>query len=157
VELAPRKRFVHRFELLEWSPPLAQCLIVCASGTYVRTLAHDLGGELGPGACLEALTRTAVGPFSLENAVDAGALEGMDRAALLSRSLEPAAALPDWPSITLDTEETRALVQGLLGPLRDRGLEDASFRALDSSGRLVALVQGGPDPRSLRGFGGDAA
>jgi tRNA pseudouridine55 synthase len=154
-DLASRKRFVHRFELLEWSPPLARCRIVCASGTYVRTLAHDVGQELGPGACLEALTRTAIGPFALEDAMDLSALEGMDRAALLARSLEPAAALPDWPSFTLADPETRALVQGLLGPLQDRRLADASFRALDPAGHLVALVQGGPEPRILRGFGGD--
>jgi tRNA pseudouridine55 synthase len=157
IDLAPRRRFVHRFELLEWTPPVARCAIVCASGTYVRTLAHDLGRALGPGGCLEALERTAIGPFRLADALDAEALDTMTGDELTARALEPAGALPDWPFITLEDEAIRALVRGLVGPLADRHLPPGAYRALDDAGQLIALVEGGPTPRILRGFRGDPA
>jgi len=157
LDLAPRRRFVHRFELLDWSPPLARSFIECASGTYVRTLAHDLGRALGPGGCLESLERTGIGPFALADAIDLTSVETLSNEAFTGNMLEPALALPDWPSITLDDDETFALVRGLVGPLCDRRLDDRAFRALDKDGQLVALVQGGRAPHILRGFRGEPA
>jgi len=157
LDLAPRRRYVHRFELREWTPPVARCLIECASGTYVRTLAHDLGQALGTGGCLEALERTGIGPFRLDDAVDVLTLDTISPETLSLRVLKPAVALPDWPAITVDDDEIQALVYGLVGPLCDRRLEDCAFRALDREGELVALVHGGRAPRILRGFRGDSA
>ncbi|HET9233105.1 MAG TPA: tRNA pseudouridine(55) synthase TruB, partial [Candidatus Eisenbacteria bacterium] len=155
LDLAPRRRYVHRFELLEWTPPLARTHIVCASGTYVRTLAHDLGDALGTGASLDSLERKGIGPFRLEDAIGMHALDAMSRAELLARALEPADALPDWPSIVLEEIEVDALVRGLVGPLCDRRLDDRCFRALDQEGHLIALVQGGRSPHIVRGFRGE--
>ena len=157
LDLAPRRRYVHRFELLDWTPPVARCVIECASGTYVRTLAHDLGQAVGTGGCLEALERTGIGPFRLAGAVDLLTLDAMSPETLSLQTLKPAVALPDWPVITLDDDEIQALVYGLVGPLCDRRLEDRAFRALDREGDLVALVHGGRAPRILRGFRGDPA
>jgi tRNA pseudouridine55 synthase len=60
---------VERFELLRFEPPLATFRIVCSSGTYVRSLAHDLGRHLGCGAHLESLRRLRSGDFGIEQAV----------------------------------------------------------------------------------------
>ncbi|GIX08237.1 MAG: hypothetical protein KatS3mg115_2640 [Candidatus Poribacteria bacterium] len=58
-----------RFELLEWTPPELRIRIVCSRGTYVRTLAHEIGRRLGCGGHLAELVRTRSGPFRLEEAV----------------------------------------------------------------------------------------
>ena len=157
LDLAPRRRYVHRFELLEWTPPVARAVIECASGTYVRTLAHDLGSLLGTGGCLESLERTGIGPFRLHDAVHLETLEALSPEALNGHVHEAAVALPDWPAITLDDAEIQAMVWGMPGPLFHRQLENRAFRALDRDGELVALVHGGQTPRILRVFRSDAA
>ncbi len=68
VEREPRAVTIERFELRSCEPPLAEFRVICSGGTYVRTLAHDLGRAIGCGAHLAELTRTHVGPFSLEQA-----------------------------------------------------------------------------------------
>ena len=69
VERAPRPVTIHRFDLEPTDDPLVvRATVECSSGTYVRTLAADLGERLGGGAHLSALRRTAVGPFTLDDA-----------------------------------------------------------------------------------------
>ena len=68
VELAPRKITVHHLEVLEWAPPEVVIDVHCSSGTYVRSLANDLGATLGCGAYLVGLRRTKSGRFSLREA-----------------------------------------------------------------------------------------
>ena len=65
VELEPRKITVHHLEVLEWAPPEVVIDVFCSSGTYVRSLANDLGRELGVGAHLVGLRRTKSGRFTL--------------------------------------------------------------------------------------------
>jgi len=69
VELEPRKITVHHLEVLEWAPPEVVIDVHCSSGTYVRSLANDLGEKLGCGAYLVGLRRTKSGRFSLRDAV----------------------------------------------------------------------------------------
>ncbi len=69
VELLPRKIQVYNLDLLEWAPPDAVIDVYCSSGTYVRSLAHDLGEGLGCGAHLVGLRRTKSGRFTLRDAV----------------------------------------------------------------------------------------
>ena len=68
VERKPRFVHVYRFALTEWAPPLVTFDVLCTKGTYVRTLAHDVGQTLGCGACLDALRRTQSGTFSVADA-----------------------------------------------------------------------------------------
>ena len=74
VDRPPRQVRVDRFEILEWSPPDCSTRIECSKGTYIRALARDVGEELGVGAHLTALRRTAIGPFAVE---DSWSLEGL--------------------------------------------------------------------------------
>jgi tRNA pseudouridine55 synthase len=75
VDRPPRQVRVGRFELTDWSPPEVSVRIECSKGTYVRALARDLGEELGVGAHLTALRRTAIGSFSVEKSWTLAALE----------------------------------------------------------------------------------
>ncbi len=68
IEREPRFIHVYKFDLQRFAPPRATFEIQCTKGTYVRTLAHDLGKRLGCGACLAELRRTQSGRFSLSSA-----------------------------------------------------------------------------------------
>jgi tRNA pseudouridine55 synthase len=70
VELKPASVELFEYRLVEIEGPLARFSIECSSGTYIRSLAHDMGQKLGCGAHLSEITRTAVGEFSLEQAID---------------------------------------------------------------------------------------
>jgi tRNA pseudouridine55 synthase len=74
VEMPPRMVRIHEIRLLEWRPPHLAFSVTCDAGTYIRSIAHDLGARLGCGATLVALTRTRSGPFRVEDAVTPDAL-----------------------------------------------------------------------------------
>jgi len=69
VERAARQVEIHSLELLSFSPQFVSLRVKCSRGTYVRTLADDIGAMLGCGACLKELRRTASGPFLLQSAI----------------------------------------------------------------------------------------
>ncbi len=85
VELAAREVQVHRLEMTEWDPPDARLLIVCSSGTYVRSIARDLGRALGSAAHLAALRRLAIGALEIDDAIGIEALRAAGRDAALAR------------------------------------------------------------------------
>jgi tRNA pseudouridine55 synthase len=68
IQPAPRRVHIHRIELIAWQPPELTLEVDCSAGTYIRSLAHDLGEALGCGGHLMALVRLASGPFNLESA-----------------------------------------------------------------------------------------
>ncbi len=75
VERSARPIEIREFDLVRFEPPLAEVHIVCSKGTYVRTLAADIGEELGCGAYLDRLTRVRIGPYRVEDAVHLEELE----------------------------------------------------------------------------------
>jgi tRNA pseudouridine55 synthase len=156
VSRKPRIREVHRFELISFDPPWGEFEIVCSSGTYVRTLAHDLGQAVKVGGSLDRLVRTAIGPFRLDRAIPAGELSGMDRAGLLERAWGPADALPDWPVITVPSEEARAVSHGSWQDPLGRTGHSGCYRVLDEEGQLLALARGGETVKLLRVFAGES-
>ena len=87
VPREPRFIHVYRFRLLRWESPLAAFDIVCSKGTYVRTLCHDIGQALGPGACLDALRRTASGALKIEDALPFDDILKLPKEALAARVL----------------------------------------------------------------------
>jgi len=78
VEREPRQVSIHDLQVLAFDGQQAKISVHCSKGTYIRTLAQDIGRALGCGAHLVALRRTAVGPFSIDNAVSLEALQAMD-------------------------------------------------------------------------------
>jgi tRNA pseudouridine55 synthase len=85
VEREPRFIHVYKFALREFTPPRLTFEIMCTKGTYVRTLAHDLGQRLGCGACLSQLRRTQSGEFSLSQARKLEDILQWDRAELAEK------------------------------------------------------------------------
>ncbi|MEO0511760.1 MAG: tRNA pseudouridine(55) synthase TruB [Planctomycetota bacterium] len=69
LKLEPRPVVIHALELVEYRWPIATLRIACGKGTYIRSLARDLGVALGTGGVLHSLQRTRVGPFSIDGAV----------------------------------------------------------------------------------------
>lgn len=69
VERKPRFVHIYKLAMTEWAPPLVTFDVSCTKGTYVRTLAHDIGQTLGCGACLDALRRTRSGTFDVADAM----------------------------------------------------------------------------------------
>lgn len=81
IERKPRNVVIEELKLVEVTNdqyPLAVLKVRCSSGTYIRSLAYDLGEELGTGAFLEELVRTKIGKYSLENAIDAKSMTKED-------------------------------------------------------------------------------
>jgi len=69
VELEPRHVTIYRFEILDYSAPNLKFQIRCSTGTYIRSVAHDVGQALGCGAYLSDLRRTAIGDYRVEDAI----------------------------------------------------------------------------------------
>ncbi|MGC9349724.1 MAG: tRNA pseudouridine(55) synthase TruB, partial [Anaerolineae bacterium] len=113
VERQPRPVTVQRIEILNWHRPELELDIVCSPGTYVRSLAHDLGQRLGCGAHLTTLTRIANGPFTLEDSFtldDLRALAAKDQ--LASALLPPYVVLSKMPVTVVSRSEEQAIRYG---------------------------------------------
>ena len=94
VELAPRPVTVHAAEIRSYDWPRLELEIRCEGGTYVRSIARDIGEALGCGGLVEVLTRTAIGPFGLAGAVDPLSVTAETVLGHLRPSAEAVAALP---------------------------------------------------------------
>lgn len=85
VERAPRTVRITRIELVSYADPFLEIVVDCSRGTYIRTLAEDIGTALGCGGTIERLCRERVGPYGLVDALDGAAIPGMARADLEAR------------------------------------------------------------------------
>lgn len=116
IERAPRPVHIHALHVLQCESDGIEIDVACSKGTYIRSLAHDLGEVLGCGAHLAALERTALGPFRL---AQAQALEQLTESATAATLLPADAALPNLPLVRLEPERARALCQGRSVPCAD--------------------------------------
>jgi tRNA pseudouridine55 synthase len=117
VELEPRSVTIHSIKLVDWQSPIATIDVVCSAGTYIRSLAHDLGAALNTGAHLSGLIRSRSGGFSLENAVSLESL--LQDEAWTQHLVSPKQALSDWHSIDLSPEDAQELKLGRFIPKAD--------------------------------------
>lgn len=85
IEREARPVTIHELAITSFAPPEIGLRVRCSKGTYVRTLAHDIGAELGCGAHLSSLRRTASGRFSVDNAVTVNALRELDLEAMTAK------------------------------------------------------------------------
>lgn len=113
VERAPRRITIHRLEVVEWNAEHLVLDIVCSKGTYVRTLAEDLGEALGCGAHLVGLQRTASGPLRLAQAVSIDQLQALDEPARDALLLPPDELLGAWPKVRLAADDAGRFLSGL--------------------------------------------
>ncbi len=94
VEREPRLIRISAFDLEAFEPPLARFRMACSKGTYVRTVAHELGQKIGCGAHLDGLTRMAIEHFHLEDAVPLEEFEEMPAETIRRRLIPPYQAVP---------------------------------------------------------------
>jgi tRNA pseudouridine55 synthase len=140
VELEARPVEIHLLELLEWQPPEFTLDVFCSSGTYIRSLAHDLGQALGCGAHLTALRRTASGNFQVGEAVTLDELKKSFEIGDWKLHLRPAdEAVADWPEIGLTAEAAARIQHGQPIPLEEHA--DDFARAYNPAGEFIALLR----------------
>ena len=104
VERQPRRITIHRFDVLHTEGERIEVEVLCSKGTYIRTLAEDLGMVLGCGASVAALRRIGVGPFTAGDMLGLPAIESLKEggsAALDARLRPMEAAVSQWPSVRL--------------------------------------------------------
>ncbi len=144
VELAPRIINVYNLELLEWDPPEAVIDVYCSSGTYVRSLANDLGQALGCGAHLTGLRRTKSGRFTLRDAVQLRKLrEAFDNGTWYQYLIPAAEALSDWPALELTPDQMEEVRHGHRIPGSTEYGDHV--RGISEQGELVALLMLDPE------------
>jgi len=149
VELQPRIIHVYSLDILEWAPPEVTVDVHCSSGTYVRSLAYDLGEKLGCGAYLSGLRRTKSGRFTLKEAIPLRKLvESFESGGWYNFVIPAAEALAEWPSITLANEQVEAVRHGHRIPAEDR--QDQMVRAITEQGELVALLEYDPQTKEYQ-------
>jgi tRNA pseudouridine55 synthase len=137
---------VYRFDMKEWDDsdptrPVATVEVRCSAGTYIRALARDLGERVGSGAYLGALTRTASGPFTLEQArpideVRKALVDGQVQELLLPMDT----GLDHYPVLRLGAEDVTSLARGQELRGRRDAPQDGLVRVVDDSGQLVAIA-----------------
>ena len=149
VVMAPRPVTVYGISLLAWKRPDLTVEISCSAGTYVRSLAHDLGQELGCGAVLAALTRTRSGNFALEQSTGLEELAEDAAKHVAERHFHPLrAALTDLLEVPVDAEQEARLRHGL--SIASPTAPDSPGYALGPQGDVVAILAPGAEPPGWR-------
>ena len=156
VQAPEREVEIHEIEVLEVALPRVRLRVACSKGTYVRSLADDIGRDLGVGAHLTALRRTRAGAFGLAHSVplaEVGAAARDGRLPLLS----PTEALGHLPQARVEGELETRVRQGKALCGRDLGSpRPGVFAVVNAGGHLVAVAEAPADPARrvtlLRGF-----
>ena len=147
IERKSRVVTIHRLVLLDWQPPLVTLEIECSKGTYIRSLANDLGELLGCGAYLKELVRTRCGIFDISDAVSLPQLEEAIKQGDWQQFLHPIdSVLKDFPSLVVDEVGEAAIKTG--SPLHaednetDNGDSGRGYcRAYSADGRFLAILK----------------
>lgn len=159
VEREPREVRVHVLALESMALPSLRLRVVCGRGTYVRTLCADLGERLGPGAALERLVRTRVGPFTLDQALPWGrVLAARDPAFLWEHLRSAADAVGHLPAVRLGAPERDALRHGRRVSVAGGSVRSGLVRLYGSDGEFMGLgevVAGGGTLKAARILHGD--
>jgi tRNA pseudouridine55 synthase len=141
VELEPRPVTIERIDLVSYAWPRLELEIVCGSGTYIRSIARDVGDALGCGGLVEVLVRTRIGPFTREEALETAGLT--DEA--IATGLRPALdAVPGLPRLALSPQQVADAVQGravqpCLGA--EQPLPEGEIALIGPGGELVAIAE----------------
>ena len=166
-ELKPARVFIHFFNLKKYSPPLLDFEVKCSSGTYIRSLAHDLGQNLGCGAHLSRLVRMQIGKFNIRESHSVEEIEELHATGQVHKFLQPIESLlSDFPSIIAKNEDVPHIKNGRefyadsipesLNPEDEADGEESEkrpiFRVFDANGRLLAFATKNKETDSLHPF-----
>jgi len=144
IERKARQIIIYDLQLLAITGDSFTLEVACSKGTYIRTLVQDIAGAMGGCGHVSMLRRTAAAGYDLSQAVPLSSLETLAEQAdisLLDKQLLPAVdALPDWPVVALDSQQTRQLYFGQ--PVAHSPAEScAAIRLLDDAGEFIGLAQ----------------
>lgn len=145
IDRAPRLVRVHSLAWRDLAGDEVTLDVGCSKGTYVRTLAEDLGAALGCGAHLVALRRTGVGDLDVADAVTCSALDALPAEARRTLLLPPDRLLASLPPVHLDARAAADLRQGREADARD--VAAGPCRAYGPEGRFLGLVEAAPGGR----------
>ena len=154
VDRKARKVQILRLDIVEWQPPVVTVEVECGKGTYVRSLAHDLGQVLGCGAHLKELVRLSYGPFDIEDALSISQLEDSFRQGYWLDFLYPIdAVLLDWMAVIVGDDSEIAIRNGRHLLLDDGEQSDTPAlcqrqwccRAYTGDGRFLAVLRSTTD------------
>jgi len=139
VEREARAVTIHALKALSWRSPVLEVEVACSAGTYIRSLAHDLGAALGVGGHLAGLTRAASGSFKLEHSLTLDAVVGGGDT-WLRHIISPYDALAQYSRVTLGADDIdRVRHGGFIG--RQPQVDDAAVFAFDAERELVAILE----------------
>lgn len=143
-DLSARRVIISDLQIEAYDPPVLGLEVACSAGTYIRSLAHDLGQALGVGAYLGGLRRLQAGAFDVSEAVPLADLLASVEAGDWERFLrDPAEGLPSVPRVQLENGELESVRHGR-SIAADEPASGLAL-ALDGAGRLVAVLQAEPD------------
>ncbi|MBL8153289.1 MAG: tRNA pseudouridine(55) synthase TruB [Anaerolineae bacterium] len=139
LELEGRSVRIDALELTDWNPPHFTLDVVCSAGTYIRSLAYDIGEALGVGAHLAALTRTASGVFNLTDSVTLDSF--MESPTWESHLIDPMKALSGWPMLYLQAADCLALQQGRPVVTTEQMVDAVLCLGIAPDGNLIAVLK----------------
>jgi tRNA pseudouridine55 synthase len=141
VVLETRPIVIYSLEIRAWIPPRLTLAIECSKGTYIRSLAHDLGMQLGCFAYLEALVRTRSGPFTLSDSITLELLaEAVETNCIQHYSFPLDKALERYPAFKLDAETVERIKHGntFNNPVANNS---GLARVYDTNGAFIAIAE----------------
>jgi tRNA pseudouridine55 synthase len=112
IERKVRTVTIHEVKVLGFAGDVAEIEVTCTKGTYIRTLAEDIGAHLGCGAHLIGLRRTATASYDIAEAITLEAFEALNNEERLAKLAAPETAVDYLPSVTLDADSAFYLMQG---------------------------------------------
>lgn len=112
IERVARPVMIYSLSLDSFSGDELSVTVACSKGTYIRVLGEDLGRVLGCGAYMQALRRTRIGRFDIDQSITLDRLDGLDMAARDASLLPPDCLLDSFPKLTLDKDSTHYFRQG---------------------------------------------
>jgi tRNA pseudouridine55 synthase len=134
---------IHSIQMIEWAPPCLTVDVACEPGTYIRSLAHDLGQTLGSGGALAALRRTRSGEFRVEDGLTPERVAEVYRAGELTQYVHPiSAALSALTPVPVNEEQIKRLRNGQ--PITGRAADSHAGYALGEDGGVVAILRNDP-------------
>ena len=139
IERKARRISIYSIQIIDISLPYITLDVFCSKGTYIRTLASDIGDKLGCGACISELSRTASGAFSLENSVIPEKLLSLSESGNIEDILLPVDSIfSDLEKIQLQKKHADRVKNGV--PIYYTGLKIGQlYRLYDENGVFIAL------------------
>lgn len=147
VERARRKVIIYDIVIQDIQLPRVWMRVHCSKGTYIRTLCHDIGADLGTGGCMESLLRTQVGSFALKDSLKLSAIEEKAKQDRLEEILLPVdAVFADLPAVKVSQKYERLIYNGNAFHLKcitemQDFLDDETVRVYDEKDHFIGIYR----------------